>query len=273
MLAQSFYIANDKAYIVVNNSNKVEVVNANTFESNFMIDAALPRYFTIFNGKGYLTEWVSYTESGRVSVINLSNGLSETTITTGFGAENIIEINGKLYVSNNFRTNVSVLDPNSNEVVQNITVGNAPGEFVLDKNEFLWVICGGGFDANFSPLNNGVFCKINTADNTVSAIIELGINVPVKIAMNSTKGVIYYFKGNKVYKLGINDTSKPSSAFITENAAIGFYGIGVNPTTGNIYMGNAKGFQGNGVVFRYSSDGVPIDNFNVGIGPNGFAFK
>jgi len=267
-VAQSIYVAEDKAYIVVNNSNKVEVANANTFEIDFTFEASLPRFFTTYNGKGYLTEWVSFTESGRVSVIDLSNGDAITTVDTGFGTENIIEVNGKLYVSNNFQTNVSVIDPATNAIVTTIDVASAPGQFALDTNGTLWVICGGGFDSN-----DGALFKINVSDNTVAGSIELGRNVPIKIAMNNAKNSIYYFSGNQVHKVKITDTTKPSSAFITEANAVGFYGLGVDPSTDIIYAGDAKGFQANGVVYRYTSDGVAIDNFEVGVGPNGFVFR
>src|SRR5688572_27698030 len=43
-VVQAMTIHEDKAYIVVNNSNKIEVVNANTFESISVIDdLSLPR--------------------------------------------------------------------------------------------------------------------------------------------------------------------------------------------------------------------------------------
>jgi YVTN family beta-propeller protein len=272
-VAQSIFVDADKAYVVVNNSNKVEVVNSNTFELEFTIDAALPRYMTSFGGKGYLTEWVSFTESGRVSVINLSTGASETTIETGFGAENIIVANGNIYVSNNFQSDVSVIDPATNQVTATIDLTNAPGGFVIDKNGALWVICGGGYDANFSPLNNGTLYKINTSDNSISSTIALESNLPVKIAINNAKDALFYYSGNEVFKLGIDDSSKPANAFITESTAVSFYGIGVNPSNDNIYVSDSKGFQANGVVYRYKSDGTSIDNFTVGIGPNGFAFR
>ena len=272
-VAQSIFVDADKAYVIVNNSNKVEVVNSNTFKLDFTIDAALPRYMTSFAGKGYLTEWVSFTESGRVSVIDLSTGASEATINTGFGAENIIVANGNIYVSNNFQSDVSVIDPTTNQVTTTIDLTNAPGGFVIDKNGALWVICGGGYDANFSPLNNGAFYKINTADNSISSTVTLDTNVAVKIAINNAKDAIYYFIGNEVFKLGIDDSAKPTSAFITESTAVSFYGIGVNPSNDQIFVGDSKGFQANGSVYRYNADGTAIDNFTVGIGPNGFAFR
>ncbi|HEY8935460.1 MAG TPA: DUF5074 domain-containing protein, partial [Cyclobacteriaceae bacterium] len=99
-VAQSITINGNLAYIVIDNDNKIEVVNANTFVSSYTLDGlALPRYLTVYNGKGYLTEWVNFSDSSRVSVIDLSKHTVTTSVKTGFGAENIIEVNGKLYVS------------------------------------------------------------------------------------------------------------------------------------------------------------------------------
>src|SRR5262245_4125380 len=56
-VVQSMTISGDLAFVVVNNSNKVEIVNANTFQAIHTItNVKLPRYFTTLNGKGYLTE-------------------------------------------------------------------------------------------------------------------------------------------------------------------------------------------------------------------------
>ncbi|HEX6227752.1 MAG TPA: DUF5074 domain-containing protein, partial [Chryseolinea sp.] len=116
-VVQSMTIDGDFAYIVVNNSNKMEVVNANTFVLEYTLkNVLLPRYFTTLNGKGYLTEWVSYSDPGRVAVIDLTNHVVTESITTDFGAENIIAHEDKLYVSNNFSNTVSVIDPAAGEV-------------------------------------------------------------------------------------------------------------------------------------------------------------
>lgn len=271
-VAQSAYVEGDVGFIVLNNSAKVEVVDANTFTTITTIDAMLPRYFTTYSGKGYLTEWVSFSDKGRVSVINLNDYSVETTIPTGFGAENIIEANGKLYVSNNFETTVSVIDPSLNEVVESITVRNAPGGFVLDAQGDLWLACGGGFNAEFAPLNNGALYKINTSDNS-STVIELGMNIPTKIAINQPKDALYFLSGNQVFKVATSATTAPSNPFITESTATSFYGVGVNPSTNVLYVGDSKGFQANGSVYRYNANGTSLGSFNSGIGPNGFVFK
>jgi YVTN family beta-propeller protein len=273
-VVQSITVDNDHAYIVVNNSKKVEVVNANTFKYEYTLeDVSLPRYFTVFNGKGYLTEWVSFSDPGRVSVVDLKNHAVETTITTDYGAENIIAANGKLYVSNNFTNTVSVIDPKNNSVTGTIEVGNGPGGFVLDKNQKLWVLCGGGYDSNYEPLNDGALYEINTSTNEVEKTILLSANVSSKLVSNKGHDVLYYYKGKSVYQFQITSEEASSTPFINETNAVSFYGIGFDPGSEVIYAADAKGFAGNGVIYRYKKDGTFIDTFDAGRGPNGFVFR
>jgi hypothetical protein len=60
----------------------------------------------------------------------------------------------------------------------------------------------------------------------------------------------------------------PSTAFI--NAAA--YKVGIDPEDGTIYVSDAGDFNSNGHVYRYGSDGTPIDSFDVGVIPAEFCF-
>lgn len=273
-VVQSMTIDGDLAYVPVNNDKKMEVVNVNTFVSAYTLeDLKLPRYFTVISGKGYLTEWVNFTDSGRVSVIDLNKHTVVSSVKTDYGAENLVGLNGKLFVSNNFTNTVSVIDLSTMKVVKTITVGDSPGAFIVDKNNKLWVLCGGGSDVNYAPLNNGTLDMINPSTYEIEKTIQLNMNVTPKLVSDKNKENLYFFKGKSVYKIGINDSVIPSGAFISEAAAVGFYGIGVDPSTDIIYVGDAKAFNGNGTVYRYKNDGTAIDNFSSGRGPNGFVFK
>lgn len=268
-IVQSMFIDGDLAYISVNNSNTLEVVNSNSFVAEYTLtDVKLPRYFTVFKGKGYLTEWVSFTDPGRVSVINLIERKVETTITTDFGAENIIEVNGNLYVSNNFTNTISVINPADNKVSATIGVGSSPGEFVLDEDNKLWVICGGdyGFD-------NASLHRIDPATNKVEKSLELAVSTSSHLVVNKAKDQLLFISGKNVYRVSTKNPEIPQSVFINASNAVQVYGIGVDPATDIIYVADAKGFQGNGTIFRYKSDGVVLDNFVAGKGPNGFIFR
>lgn len=274
-VVQSMSINGEFAYIVVNNSNKLEVVDANTFEAQYTLkNVLLPRYFTSLEGTGYLTEWVSYSEPGRVAVIDLQNHVVTESITTDFGAENIIAHQGKLYVSNNFTNTVSVIDPIGKAVIKTIEVGNSPGAFLVDKENMLWVICAGAFQGEDGELVQLDPAKSDDeAANSVLKTVELNVNVSSKAAINKAKDKIFYYKGNSVYVLSISDVEAPASPLLTEARASSFYGIGIDPENDVLYMADTKSFAGNGTVYRYNLSGAAMDNFNVGVGPNSFEFR
>jgi len=279
-VVQSMTVDGDLAYIVVNNSNKIEVVNANTFVAAYtLIDLSLPRYFTTLNGKGYVTEWVSFSDPGRVSIVDLEGHSVTETITTDYGAENIVAHQDKLYVSNNFSNTVSVIDPVTEAVIKTIEVGSAPGAFVVDDQNMLWVICGGGYDEEYNPLNDGKLVQIDPAEsgdassNSVLKTIELGINLTPKAAIDKAKNKIFYYNGKSIYAVSTSATEAPSSPLLTESTATSFYGIGIDTANDMLYMADSKGFAGNGMVYRYTITGTAVDDVAAGRGPNGFVFR
>lgn len=268
-VVQSMTITGDEAYIVVNNDNKVEITNANTFEAiHTLTDVKLPRYFATANGKGYLTEWVSFAESGRVSVVDLKTHAIIKTIATDDGSENLIAVGTKIFVSNNFTNTISVINTSTDAVVNTIEVASSPGEFVLDAQNKLWVICGGDYTEN-----NGALVQIDPSTEAVVKTIELTRNVPVKLATDKTKNFLYFYAGKSVYKVSIAATTEPTEALLTEDNASSFYGMDVDSNNGVLYIGDPEGFISNGTVYRYNLDGSFIDSFEAGKGPNGFVFK
>ena len=269
-IVQSVSVEGDLAYVIVNNDNKMEVVNSNTFASEYTLNQLkLPRFFTTFSGKGYLTEWVGFgaTDIGRVSVVNLQTHTVETTITTDYGSENIIVANNKLFVSNNFTNTISVIDPTQNKVTLTIEVSDSPSEFVLDSDNKLWVICGGVYKGN-----NAVLYKINPSTNAIEKKIELGIGAS-QLTINKAKNQLYFLSGKNVFKVSTQSPIAPSSAFFTVSSALYLYGVDVDPATDIIYVADANGFQINGTIYRYDSEGKLKDNFTSGKGPNGFIFR
>lgn len=275
-VVQSMTIEDNTGYIIVNNDNKIEVVDAYTFTSQATIkDLALPRYMVIDDDRdlGYITEWVSFTDPGRVRVINLKDNSLTTSITTESGAENLLLEDDLLYVSNNFTNTVSVIDTKTNAVIKTIEVAWAPGQLLEDAQDRIWVVCGGSWGGNDGALVQIDPSKSDEPDaESVVKTIELSMNISSKAVISNDGNDIFYFAGKSVYKVSSAATSAPASPFITESNAVNFYGIGIDPKSGVLYMGDDKGFTGSGVVYRYNADGTAIDNFTAGIGPNGFAF-
>ncbi|MEJ1238934.1 DUF5074 domain-containing protein [Chryseolinea sp. T2] len=274
-VVQSMTIEDNIGYVVVNNSKKVEVVTASTFESLYTIEElSLPRYVTVDDDFAYITEWVSFTDPGRVSVVDINKREIVKQITVGYGAENILEDNDLLYVSNSFANTVTVIDTDSREIIKTIEVVASPGELLEDANGKIWVVCGGNYGGN-----DGALVQIDPSkskqesEESVVKTISLSINMAYpKAAISPDRTSIFYFTDTKVYRLNITDTTKPSGAFIEGTAGTSYYGIGIDRRTNEIYVADSKAFAGQGTVYRYQLNGDAIDNFTTGIGPGGFAF-
>lgn len=73
--------------------------------------------------------------------------------------------------------------------------------------------------------------------------------------------------------MSVNDTQLPTDPFISQDANRFFVYLGVDPMNGEIYIGDPKDYQSNGVVYRFSSSGVFQNEFTAGIIPAAFGFN
>lgn len=272
---QSGYSHNGLTYLIANNSNKVEVVNSFTFESQFtMSDVELPRYMTVSGGKGYLTEWVSFVDPGKVSIFNLQTGAIEDEIEVGSLPEDIEIVGGKIYVTEAFSSpNLYIIDMDNNNEISTLTPGNGTNQLVVDANNNIWVGCGGGSNPDFSPLNDGKLVRINTENDMPDISIELNTNYSGKIDLNSGRDQLYYYIGNNVFAQNTSSSASAENALFTVSDSFGFYGIGVDPANDYILVSDANDFVQDGSVYVYSSSGEEVSSFTVGRIPNGFLFN
>ncbi|WP_299822696.1 DUF5074 domain-containing protein [uncultured Pontibacter sp.] len=279
-VAQSMTILGDRAFIVVNNSNKIEVVNANTFKSEAVVEGLdAPRYFVALNdNKGYVTEWFapnpdwSY-RTGRVSVIDLNTYTVLKTIEVGKQPEQLLIAGGKLYVTNLGGNTVTVINTATDAIEKEIDVTFGPNSLVLDKNNALWVLSTGFKDwqAAASTYTAGALTKVNVSTNTVTSTYpfpEVAANAS-KLLQNGAKDILYYIYDGKVYQQATSASTLSHTQLINRS----FYGLGVDPETGYIYGGDHNGFAGDGTVQVYKPDGTKVHEFKAGIGPSGFVFN
>lgn len=269
-VVQSMHVDGKQAYIVVNNSKKVEVVDLGTFKSTATISAGLanPRYMATKGTKGYISNWGNFDASFNldqsfIAVVDLTNQALLKKINTQNGTENVLIVGDRLFVSNNFTSTVEIINLATEAVEKSLTVGNSPGALAVDNAGTVWVVCGGSWGGN-----DGKLVSINASNGSIQKTIDLGFNVAAKMAINKPKNQHYIYSGKKVYRHQ-NNTVTPFLD-ITEFTSI--YGIGFDEKNGHLYVSDDAGFAGNGTVRRYSEDGSLIDSFISGIGPNGFVF-
>jgi YVTN family beta-propeller protein len=269
---------NELAFVVLNYSNKIEVVNRYTMVSIATIDTELnnPRYIAFANGKGYVTNWGdggSPTDDF-VAVIDLNSYDVLTTIPVAEGPERIVERNNKLYVAHvggyGYGSTISVINASSNTVTATIPVGDVPNSLVFEDDS-LYVICGG--KPSYAPTETaGQLIKINVSNNTVATQIDFpAATHPSNLVIEDN--AVYYTIDAEIYKKTISDNTLPTEALFTTTAQ-GVYGVFSFAVHNNkIYVGDAFDYNSNGKVYVYSSLGALEQQYTVGVIPAGFYFN
>lgn len=270
-VVQSAYRADDKFFVIVNNSNKIEVVSDEDFASLYSKeDLSLPRYMTSEGQTGYVTEWVSFNDEGRVTAFDLNSGVTSFSVNTGFGAEDVIRVDDKLYVSNNFESSIAVVDLATESLQEKIQVGSSPSK-IINRRDKLFIICNGGTDPDFNPLNDGLLVTYDLSTSVVDTVSTFGRNISGKIGYDVSRGNLYLYAGKDIYKIDLDNPAENPQPLFTADEVANVYGIGVFQNE-NIYVGDAKSFAAAGQVFAYDPSGNLLATYDVGIAPNQFLF-
>ena len=282
---QDMDIYDGRAFLVVNNSNKLEVVNAATFKSAGTVEGLnQPRYFTALSkNKGYVTEWLNYDPktfifpNGRIAVIDLKSYTVTKTIEVGVQPEQLALVGDRLYITNQGSNTVSVINTATDEVEKTIPVTDSPNSLAVDASNNVWVLSSGNKvyatypEVDAARSTAGALTKINGASGTVLSTFtfpDVAASAG-KLTLNGARNSLYYIYNGNVVKQDVNAASLSHTVVINRS----FYGLGVDPDNGYIYGGDQNGFTGDGTVMIYQPDGTKAGEFKAGIGPNGFVFN
>lgn len=264
-VAQSMNSRGDKAYIVVNNSSKIEVMNLSDFSSAGTInDLGSPRYIEfISDTKAYVTDLFS----GTIHIVNPSTMAETGTIAVNGWVEELKLMDGMIYAVGNGGGQLYKINPNTDQIIDSAAVGTQPSSMVVDANGKIWVLASGGWQQDIPNL-----VRIDPATMTVEA--DLAFNntdeSPSDLAI-SPDGMTVYFLNTDLFSMAISATAIPSSALISAGSN-GFYRMDVHPTSGEVYISDAIDFAQNGKVYRYNASGSMISTYDVGVVPGGFHF-
>lgn len=271
-IVQSMGFQDENAYIVVNNSQKIEVVNRYSFESVDSIKTGInnPRYFLgTDSNRAYVTNWADPNDISDdfVAVIDLRTNDVSATIPVSFGPERMVAYGGKIYVAhqggygqNNL---ISVISGTSVETT--INVGDVPNSMVVSGNS-LFILCGG----NPSYTGNetaGSLVKVDLSNGQVSNTYNLTTTQhPTSLTIDGTN--LYYSLDGKIYKVNGTSVSLPGS----EIASGFFYALQAN--NGKLYATDAGDYASKGImkVFDLSTN-QEIQEFQMGIIPGGIYFN
>jgi YVTN family beta-propeller protein len=261
----SLTLHDDLLYIVVNNSDKIEVIdskNNSPVRTIVLPQNSSPRHILFGpNGKGYISNLMSNT----VSVYDPETNSIVEDIPVGNNPEQLYYSNNHIYVANSGfgdSNTLTVINISTNIIAGTIVVGDGPSAFARINSGKFAVLCSGNFGAS-DPLAEtpGQVFYVETQTRTVTDSVFIG---------GHPEHLIPDRDGNLLFKSSTGiDKIIVSANTVEKNIINGsFYGLQYDVKRNRIYVTDAKDFQQAGELYVYSSGGMLLNKFTTGIIPS-----
>jgi DNA-binding beta-propeller fold protein YncE len=300
-VAESMALIGDKLYIVVNNSNYIYKVDANTIECDITKPYKLTNFyspremFVVAPDKAYVSDLIGTN----LWIINPQEMTHTGSVAMGNTTEKMVRTGNELYVSNwsyyytdayshdSYNT-VQVVDLNNDVKVADIEVGKEPNTMAVDKNGHVWVLCEGrSWDEEYDEWGepygeNPTLWEIDPMLKTATRRYVfkgpyedddeiMGVASTLRANLAGDKFFLIY--NNEVRRFDLSTMSLSETFRIAPEPDGLFYNMAVDPNTGDLYVADAKNYVMNGTVYRYSEDGLLLASFKAGIIPSAMLFK
>lgn len=264
-VAQSMTIHANKAYLVVNNSHTIVIVNLSDFKTITKISGFnSPRYMLVVNdAKAY----VSDLYQNAIYVVNLeSNTIQKTVVASGW-TERMLMLNGRAFITNMDNANVLVMDTTTDAIVDSISTVKEPNSFVIDYLDRLWVLCSGGANHEQIP---ALMC-INPS--TLQVVAQYNFNAgdyPTELCINK-EGTELFYLNSGVYRMSTSASTLPTMPLIAQSGKV-FYRMGVHPQNNDVFVTDAVDYLQDGWVMQFDSNGNALHSWKAGRIPGYICF-
>lgn len=291
-------IYGSKMYMVINCSNKVEVVDKRSVKRIGQIDIPNCRYIKFYQGYAYVSSYVGPVvlegEGSDEDVFQLGAVFKVDTTTlevvdkcvVGRQPDELDIVDGKIYVANSggysqgakigYENTVSVIDIETFKEIERIPIANNLLSCKCDKRGILWVSSRGDYHGNQSMLYAYDTQKrriVKTIDTRVGNTWMDGDSLYV-ISNEWSELSSGYSSGT--YKIINTKTMEVvNENFITDGTDARInkpYGVAVNPITKDIYVTDGLNFIQLGFLYCYGQDGKMKWRLRAGNIPAHFVF-
>ncbi|MEQ9064578.1 MAG: hypothetical protein RIE58_10410 [Vicingaceae bacterium] len=266
-ILHSASIIDGQLFLVINNSQKIEALNPSNLKSVDAIEGFRSPRFIVKLAQGQ-NAWVSNFKldggENEIDIVNLNNHEKIGAIQVQGWCEQMLQVGNKLYIANTGSDQLIVAENGS---LRYLKTPPQPTDMIVDADGIIWLLCSGGFQENQAAL-----CKVDPETEQIIDTLRFknSMAFPSKLVTDSEKKRMYFFE-NGLYSMSIYDQAIPEAPFIAANGS--FYGLGIAPNTGNIFIGDAVDYSSKGKVHIYDANGVFIESFDAGYLPNGFLFR
>jgi hypothetical protein len=276
-----------KLYVVVNGSNKVEVLNVKTGKRIQQIDILNCRYITFSKGKAYVSAYLGQigdpkAPNGIVAEIDTSSLKETKRVEVGRQPEEMAVVGTNLYVANsggytpgNYENTISVINLETFKETKRIPVAINLHRLKADRYGDLYVTSRGDYLDVTSKLY-----VINTQTDQVKKVFDVAAaNIVIdddlayvyssSFSITTGKSTISYDMIN------VKDEVLLSRKFIldgTEKSIKVPYGLAVHPITKDVFVTDATDYVTPGVLYCFDPSGKKKWSVETGDIPAQFAF-
>lgn len=280
-------IYGSKLYVVVNNSNKIEVLQAGTAKRIGQVNIQNCRNVIFHNGKAYISAFLGVVgdpkaPNGAVYEVDTASLQITRKVTVGRQPEEIAIVGEKLYAANsggysppNYERTISVVDLASFTETKCIDVGINLDKLKADAYGDLYVTSRGDY-YNIQP----DLYVIDTKTDQVKKDFKMPVS---NFCISGDTAYMYsvafsYVTGKNTVTYSMLDVKNEvvlDRKFITDGTDQLIkvpYGIAVNPVTKDVYVTDAKDYVTPGTLYSFGTDGKKKWSVTTGDIPGHFAF-
>ena len=171
-----------------------------------------------------------------------------------------------------YQNRILKIDTETDRVVGQLTVGIQPASLAMDRNNKLWTVTDGGYEGSPYGYEAPSLYRIDAETFSVEKQFRFRKgDSPSEMQLNGTRDTLYWIDRD-VWRMPVAGEQLPVRPFL-EYRETKYYGLTVDPTNGDVYVADAIDYQQQGVVYRYTAKGEPVDEFHVGVAPGAFCWK
>lgn len=267
-VVQSMNLIGNKFFIAVNNSNRVEVVNASDFKSVASISTISPRYIVPVNQtKAYLSNLYSNT----LKIVDLVSNSVSGSIDIHHGSDKMLFAGGNMYITT-FENKLMVVNADADQLTDSIELSGGLTTVVSGSSGTIAALCTGTIDWNTgNVLEKGKIHIIATDSLQIEKTTELTVaGYGGSMIFSPSDGNFYFSLGsNVVQKM---DAAGNVSTWLSLPAGASVYGLSIDAVNNTVYVMNSPDFSSAGTVIAFDLSGNKIFEFQAGIAPNSAIF-
>lgn len=286
-------IYGNKLYAVINCSHKVEVMDVRTCKRIGQVDIPNCRYIRFAKGKAYVSAYVGpvaidpNAQLGAVYEVDTASLAVTRKVTVGYQPDELEVFGEYLYVANSggyrapdYDSTVSVVEIYGMKQIQKIPVGINLHRIRKDRYGKLWVTSRG----DYNTIPSRLYVLDRKDKNSKEMVVKDTLDIPCsEMYIQGDSLYFYSVEWNKqternTVTYGIIDVRTGqlvTDHFITDGTEQDIvipYGICVHPTTGDIYVTDAKNYVSSGVLHCYDRHGKKKWSVRTGDIPAHMAF-